>query len=187
MNDDSWVPQMTPDVRVITYTSEATNIVGGNTLGERQIFARDLGDSIGATFCPGVANSTGSPATLAARGSTAIADNDVTLEAASLPQQSFGYFITSRAQNIVAGPGGSQGTLCLGGSIGRFVGPGQIQNSGMSGTIQLALDLSALPQPTGPVSVVAGETWNFQAWYRDSTAGGAPTSNFTEGVEVPFM
>ena len=28
-----------------------------------------------------------------------------------------------------------------------------------------------------------GETWDFQAWYRDGSAG---TSNFTDGIEVMF-
>jgi hypothetical protein len=28
-----------------------------------------------------------------------------------------------------------------------------------------------------------GETWDFQAWYRD---GAASTSNFTDGIEVMF-
>jgi len=30
------------------------------------------------------------------------------------------------------------------------------------------------------------QTWNFQAWYRDSF-GGAATSNFTDAVSVVFL
>ena len=81
--------------------------------------------------------------------------------------------------------GGSQGDLCLAGDTGRYVGPGQIQNSGASRSIALALDLTAAPSPTGSVSVTAGETWVFQGWYRD--ANPTITSNFTDAVSVQFQ
>ncbi|MEM9801024.1 MAG: hypothetical protein AAGA20_11920, partial [Planctomycetota bacterium] len=89
-------------------------------------------------------------------------------------------------QSFVVNPGGSAGNLCLGGSIGRFVGPGQIQNSGAAGAISLATNLDLQPTPTGPVQVVAGETWNYTCWFRDS-ASGTPTSNFSDGLEVIFQ
>jgi hypothetical protein len=43
---------------------------------------------------------------------------------------------------------GSLGVLCLGGSIGRYVGPGQIQNTGGTGAFCLLLDLTQTPTPT---------------------------------------
>ena len=110
----------------------------------------------------------------------------VTLVANQLPQQVTGFFLASRTQEFTANPGGSHGDLCVGGEIGRFVGPGQIQNSGSSGTFQLALDLTRTPQPTGFVSVTPSETWNFQAWHRDSSVG-IPLSNFTDAVSVTFQ
>ncbi len=82
--------------------------------------------------------------------------------------------------------GGSAGTLCLGGSIGRYVGPGQVLNSGAAGAFELVLDLTQHPTPTGLVAVQAGETWNFQAWYRDAV-GGTPVSNFTSGRSIAFQ
>jgi hypothetical protein len=118
-------------------------------------------------------------------GSIASANN-LRVTAASLPLQAFGYFLTSRTQGFVANPGGSQGNLCLGGSIGRYVGPGQIQSSGQSGFIALQLDLTNMPQPAGSVAVQVGQTWSFQSWYRDSI-GGSATSNFTSGVAVTFQ
>jgi hypothetical protein len=42
----------------------------------------------------------------------------------------------------------------------------------------------ALPQPTGAVSAQVGETWNFQAWYRDSNP--VNTSDFTDAIGVEF-
>ncbi|MEZ6015470.1 MAG: LamG domain-containing protein [Planctomycetota bacterium] len=144
------------------------------------------GGGPGTNYCaPGVANSTGNAAAMGASGSATVANNDLVLEASALPNNAFGFFLTSRTQGMIMNPGGSQGTLCLGGSIGRYVGAGQIKNSGATGAIQLAVDLTQHPTPTGLVSVAPGETWNFQAWFRDSINGTA-TSNFTDGLEVTF-
>ena len=118
-------------------------------------------------------------------GSSVVGLNDLVLEAADLPPNSFGFFLTSQSQGFVTSPGGSAGNLCLGGAVGRYVGQGQIQNSGGSGEISLVLDLTAMPTPTGFVPVQPGDTWNFQAWYRDANPG--PTSNFTDAVSVRFL
>jgi hypothetical protein len=122
---------------------------------------------------------------LSARGSTLVAQNDLLLQVQALPAGSFGFFLASRTQGLVAQPGNSVGILCLGGAIGRYVGPGQIQSSGMAGSFQLTLDLTRTPTPAGLVAVAPGESWNFQAWYRDSL-GGTSTSNFTQGLAVTF-
>ena len=63
---------------------------------------------------------------------------------------------------------------------------GQIKNSGGAGTFDLTLDLNLTPTPIGLVSIAAGETWNFQAWYRDAV-GGAATSNFSDGLSIGFL
>jgi hypothetical protein len=71
------------------------------------------------------------------------------------------------------------------GSIGRYVGPGQVQNTGATGGFSLQLDLTQTPTPTGFVVVAAGETWHFQTWHRDAV-GGVATSNFTDAVSITF-
>jgi hypothetical protein len=119
-------------------------------------------------------------------GSASIAANDLTLEASRLPNNSFGYFITSLTQAITPNPGGSQGVLCVGGQIGRYTGPGQIKNSGATGAFSLLLNLNQIPTPTGFVPALVGQTRSFQSWHRDSV-GGAPTSNFTNGLSVTFQ
>ncbi|MGD2017333.1 MAG: zinc-dependent metalloprotease [Planctomycetota bacterium] len=140
---------------------------------------------VGTVYCdPAAVNSTGSPATISAEGSELVADNDVTLTVESLPVNSVGYFLASQTQGFIANAGGSQGNLCLGGSIGRYIN--SVLNAGTTGTYSLQLDLTAVPQPTGFVGVTAGETWNFQSWYRDVVIG-IPTSNFTEAVEILFQ
>lgn len=142
---------------------------------------------VGTSYCgPAIANLTGLPAEISATGEVTVASNDVTLHVSSLPANSFGVFLVSQATDLVPAAGGGQGTLCLGGSIGRYSGPGQIQNSGAAGEISLPLDLRQTPQPTGFVSVLASETWYYQAWYRDAV-GGVATSNFTDGLEIAFQ
>jgi len=141
---------------------------------------------VGANYCAAATNSTGVTGAMSAAGSAVAASNALTLTASRLPNNAFGFFLTSRSQGFVQNPGGSQGNLCLSGAIGRFVGPGQIKNSGATGAISLALDLTRQPTPTGFVAVVAGDTWNFTAWYRD-VVGGTATSNFADGLAVTFL
>jgi len=140
---------------------------------------------IGTNYCTANVNSTGATGSISATGSDQVANNNLSLVASDLPNNSFGFFLTSQTQAQVPNPGGSSGNLCLGGAIGRYVGPGQVLNSGATGTFTLPLDLTSTPQPTGLVSVQAGETWNFTTWHRDAT-GGTTTSNFTDGLEITF-
>ncbi|MEZ6014942.1 MAG: hypothetical protein R3F49_07510 [Planctomycetota bacterium] len=174
------------DARSAPFTGAGTWFQSRGLHGE-VTYVVGFGGGVGSTYCaPAVANSTGAGGTLRASGQRAAAANDVTVVAGALPMNSFGFFLASMTQGSVGQPGGSQGTLCLGGAIGRYVGPGQIQNSGATGSFSLALDLTQTPTPNGLVSVNAGETWNFQAWYRDSV-GGVATSNFTEGLSIDFL
>ncbi|MEM6672691.1 MAG: hypothetical protein AAF726_07585 [Planctomycetota bacterium] len=145
--------------------------------------------TLGSTFCsPNQTNSLGGWGVLAASGSDVVADNDLTLHVTDLPQNSFGFVIVSATQGFVPGVPGP-GILCLSGQIGRFVGPGQIQSSGSSGSFDLPVDLGQIPTPTGFVTTMAGDTWNFQAWYRDVHPFNppVPTSHFTSGVEIVFQ
>jgi hypothetical protein len=139
--------------------------------------------TIGSTYCASTPNSSGSEGILSITG-TAIAErNTIALTANDLSMNSFGYFLTSRTQGMTSNPAGSEGILCLGGSVGRYVGPGQIRFSGASQSIRIYLDKDSVPQPLGFVSFLPGETWNFQAWHRD-TVNGTPTSNFTDAVSL---
>ena len=106
-------------------------------------------------------------------------DNDVTLMVDQLPLH-FGYFLTSQTQGFF-NPPGSQGIICLSGTIGRY---NQIANiiQGPCGSLQV--DLTAIPV-NPPTAVLPGDTWNFQAWFRDNNPG--LTSNFTDGVSITFL
>ena len=141
---------------------------------------------MGTSYCTAAVNSTGASGQISALGSDVAADNNVVLTSSSLPQNAFGFFLTGQTQGFTQTPGGSSGNLCLGGAIGRYVGAGQILNSGSIGAFTLFLDLAATPTPTGLVSVATGETWHFQAWYRDAFIG-IPISNLTDGLALTFL
>ncbi len=136
---------------------------------------------IGDNYCAAALNSAGLTGVISASGSDTAVDNNVVLTASDLPPNQFGIFLTSLDQDFVPGLGGvSNGNLCLGGVIGRI---NTIRNAGSGGTYSLALNLMALPQGSGTMAAVAGDTWYFQSWHRDGVGFG---SNLTNGVSVTF-
>ncbi len=148
------------------------------------VYIVDLTLSIGTNYCTAVANSSGAAGTMSAEGSLAAANDNVTLTASNLPLNQFGIFATSMTQAFNPGASGtSNGNLCLGGIVGRFTLPSQILGTGNTGSFSLPLDLAMIPQGNGVVTIMAGETWNFQAWHRDQVGLG---SNFTDGLEITF-
>jgi probable HAF family extracellular repeat protein len=141
-------------------------------------------DEIGIPYCDSQSypNSTLCSGRAYANGSTLFSANDITVGATALPLNAFGFFLTSRNQGSVFPVNNSQGRLCLGGFIGRYVGPGQIKNSGTTGAFSIMVNLTLMPQPFGGVSSQPGDSWHFQAWYRD--ANPQTISNFTDAVTV---
>ena len=137
----------------------------------------------GTPYCGSVPNSTGLGGRIRSFGTDRAAANNLTIEAFQLPANTFGLLATSPTSDFTANPGGSQGNLCLGGAIGRYVAPGQIVSSGADGRFSLELDLDQTPTPSSFISIVAGNRY-FQAWHRDVNPG--QTSNFTEGLAVRF-
>lgn len=138
----------------------------------------DLDAVVTTAYCgPAVPNSTGAAATLVGLGSDVAADRFFVLRASSLPPSAVALPIVSRTQGLFPGAGGSMGTLCLGGSIGRL----PIRFADASGAFDARTDTGALPMGAGTVAAAAGETWTFQAWYRDQNS-----SNFTDAAEVLF-
>ncbi len=165
---------ITPDGSTIVGLSKAESLTRWRDSSE-----------IGSAYCgPAVPNSTGQHGALVATGTNTPQFGPLVLSASSLPTSAFGYFLASTAAMPPTPVVQSQGLLCLGGEIGRFVGPGQILNSGPTGEFQFTLPTHAMATPTGLVSVQHGETWHFQAWYRD--ANPQITSNFTNLVLVTF-
>jgi len=140
-----------------------------------------MGDP-GTNYCTANPNSTGASGSIAAAGSTFVVDNDLTLTASNLPVAQFGIFIVGDAQ---AQTPLAQGFLCVGGTIGRYQQPNQIQQSDTNGEFSLQIDLTGIPQGQIPVPTAIGDTWNFQAWYRDVGPSG-PGANLTDGISITF-
>ena len=173
---------------IVSLPEHGTVVIAGGTEWPSTIGPLDnvdifrLIDPLGTTYCsPANPNSTGQPGTLRALGAEMARDNFVTLEARDLPADEFGYFLVGSSMDFVANPGGSQGNLCLGGSIGRY--DQKVLSSGPEGSFAISVDLRSLP--TSPRhDVQPGETWSFQAWYRDKAP--QATSNFTDAVSITF-
>jgi len=160
--------------------SVVTPTRSGNVWGAE--FQSAAGKDVGTNYCgPANFNSTGQSAEISGFGSDVASVNFLELTASLLPPNKFGYFLNSQTQDFKPFAGGSNGNLCLGQPIGRHAK--QIQDSGAAGEFTITVDLAQLPAAGGPHTVVAGETWNFQAWFRDTNA----TSNFTDGLSILFQ
>ncbi len=192
-NTGGWILASHDLAAIVTPTSQVqlrfrASDLGGGSIVEAAIddleiseFSCGGGGPLGTRYCsPASQNSSGTSGTLDLAGSAVLADNDLTLEASGLPQNQFGLFVTS--QTTGSATVGS-GTLCVAGQIGRFSGPGQIQNSGASGSFSLAVDLTGGWPVAGVNAPAPGETWHFTTWFRDVGA----TSNFTDAVSLTFQ
>ncbi|MDF1838580.1 MAG: hypothetical protein P1V35_11990, partial [Planctomycetota bacterium] len=145
-----------------------------------QMVIAELGD-VGTSQCiPLTQNSTGMHGVLGAWGSDVRDAYNLRMDGASLPPNSIALLLTSQTFGITPNPGGSQGTLCLGGAIGRF--RQEVQPTGPTGTFSIPLDWQAIPSPTGPIVAMAGQTFHFQAYYRDLNPG--QTTNLTNSLEI---
>ncbi|MCP3919785.1 MAG: PQQ-dependent sugar dehydrogenase [bacterium] len=155
--------------------------------GVGELYVADLGGSVYKivrecgfeTYCETTPNSTGLSARAIASGSARIASNELILTASNLPANQFGHFFMSSTRDFVPLFGGSQGNLCVAPPIYRFAD--DIWNSGPSGSATFYPDLVDLPPG---VMVRAGDTWYFQAWFRDRNP--TRTSNTTNGASVRF-
>ncbi|MCP3917061.1 MAG: hypothetical protein GY711_16055 [bacterium] len=151
-----------------------------------------VGLAVGTSYCANAENSTGLPGRMVVTGDPSVSQpvGSFALNATDLPLAQFGYFLASDGAGIFS-PATSNGNFCLalGPNLGRY--DGDIQNSGITGTFSFGLDLSAIPVAVGlPHMLMAGETWYFQRWYRDSAApsqGACCTNNFTDGIAVQFI
>lgn len=138
-------------------------------------------DPLGTSYCMAEPNSTGTFARTEAEGSSRVSGSTFGLLLEDAPPGVFTYFLASMTTGNVPFAGGSQGRLCLGGTIGRYIA--QVGQVSPSGTYALDVNLNSIP--TTPTSVVLpGDTWYFQSWYRDVNP--TTTSNFSLPISVEF-
>lgn len=144
-------------------------------------------DSVDSTVeCNGAAlNSSGQTGRIQALGDGAASGDDVVLYADRLPAFQTVLFLNSREPGSMPMVGGGAGTLCLGGSVNRYLGPGEVSFSTPLGEAWLRLSLPNSPDGAIVSPVLAGETWYYQAWHRD-VVGGAQTTNLTGAVAVTY-
>ena len=140
---------------------------------------------VGQPYCPVNPNSSGQMSTLFATGSSQVQGGHLTFRTTQMPLDVFGFIVAGDGQMFIPNPGGSEGNLCVGPSLGRGVGD-VIFSSGPFGASTVVLNQFIVPIPSGSVPVLPGQTWTFQTWHRDTIAGNA-TSNFSNAVEILFQ
>ncbi len=150
----------------------------GRINARRSLEALELDPSlIGYSCTPAVPNSSGSSARITARGSVAVAADDLVLSAEGLPASTFGFFLMGEGADVIV-PINSVGNLCIvGGRLLRVAPP--ILNSGSTGAFEFAAGTLSVPSLG---AIQPGETWGFQAWFRD----GAMSSNLSDSLRVTF-
>jgi hypothetical protein len=118
-------------------------------------------------------------------GSIMTSADDLVLLADALPKNKFGlFYMGGGTLNLPIG----DGVLCVGsGGVGTF--RYGVQNSGAAGLVTLGPGIVALSCasffPTG--CIAAGDTWYFQAWYRDPAGPCSGGFNFSNGIRVEFV
>ena len=118
-------------------------------------------------------------ARLLTAGDFTAANNSLVFNATGVPPGKFGYMLVGQGTKVV-NPPGSQGQICLtGGPIGRY--PGQVMVANNGGALG-PFTPSIIPLPNNLGTVMTGETWNFQCWFREV----GNTSNFTDALAVTF-
>ncbi|MEM6569481.1 MAG: hypothetical protein AAF957_13795 [Planctomycetota bacterium] len=158
--------------------SGASSLDGAYLRGEFGIGAA------GVPYCTAAPNSTGHRAWISANGDSSATSLHALL-CVDAPVGTPCFILTSREPAFVPGVAGSAGNLCLGGLFfGRF--SNQVGLTSTNGTYSLAMHPEAIAQPNGTIAANPGETWYFQAWFRDGSPSG-PTSNLSNGVAIEFV
>jgi hypothetical protein len=156
--------------------------------------------SVGTPFCdPATNNSTGGPAVLTGSVNAGVGSGMHLEMTGGVPGQLAYCLVGNEATSGLAI---SNGQLCLVGtptaqlfrynvagspmnSIGGFDGTGTMINTVGTSTTGFGFDIPTLVPATVPIAIMAGDTWHFQGWYRDTPAG-VGTSNFTNGLSLTF-
>ena len=131
----------------------------------------------------GCANSTGAGAVLAACGSSSVAADNLVLELTGLPPNSVATVFMGTAQITWPLGDGLRVVGAGGGTLRRF----PLQQADPLGDFASGPGIAASTQafPTA-TQIHAGQSWNFQCWYRDATGACGGTTNLSNGLRVDF-
>ncbi|MFT4538658.1 MAG: hypothetical protein ACI835_001095 [Planctomycetota bacterium] len=146
----------------------------GGVTESHDVLSWVLGSSeLGTRYCVTSVNSTGGSAMIEGSGSPSVLTNDLTFTSQPIPNQP-SVFLYAPTQ--VTQPFGN-GFLCASGGVTTLP-----VVFGSSNAATQRIDLTTLPA-SAPIS--AGETWNFQHWFRDPTAGGS-YHNLSDAISITF-
>ncbi len=126
-------------------------------------------------FCTTSANSVGSGSIIFMSGSGSVAANDFGVYADFNPPNQNGIFFMGPNETSV--PFGN-GNLCVNGALTRY----PVVQCDALGLASYAVD-NTVPPALG--KIVAGSTWKWQFWYRDTMGGGA-FFNLSDGLSVSY-
>ncbi len=156
--------------------------------------------------CSVTNHSGGYPADLVALGTHHVSANSFSLKVSQLPRTGTTAYLLnaflspqqslSVASNPSLGGVAASGNVCIAGDIfGRHLFGNDIY-IGAGGSFEVAVDLTDVPSPRNGIrlptpahdstSVLAGETWYWQCWFRDAQEG-AGHSNFSNAISVTFQ
>jgi hypothetical protein len=131
----------------------------------------------------GCQNSTGIGALMSAAGSTSVGLDNLVLTTSQMP--AFRQCITIMSANLSVPLPFYDGRRCLQSPMSRF----GVQNSGAGGTTAIGPGLAAYSVANFlPANwIVAGSTFGFQTWYRDSTGPCGTGSNMSSAISATFV
>jgi hypothetical protein len=125
------------------------------------------------SYCVGAPNSVGPGAVMSWQGTPNISTNNFEIITVGCPVNTAGLFFYGNGQTQAAF---GNGFRCVSGSLYRFP---------RTTTDFLGDARQLINYPTAPAPISAGQTWNFQFWYRNAAAGGAGF-NLSNGLSVVF-
>jgi len=147
--------------------------------GAEAVYVLSYRPAVGMSYCTSLPTSTGNASEISAFGTERIGRDALNLQANNVPTGQFGLFYYG--QNTASVPIGN-GIRCVG------AGPAGLARLSVhaadgAGLLTHRLDYDAAPNAA--LMITAGSTWRFQAWFRDTPAGGAGF-NFSTGIEFTF-
>lgn len=188
------------NIRVVNDTGVTIDIVvrvdrfGSGENSYEMLAQVTTNETYGEVICSGNDNSTSRSARLTASGSDVASNNALVLDVNEAANQQFGLFFASQ-DDIRVDIAGSDGTLCIGSlTIARF--NDSLVETSVVGAASYTPNLASIPFENGgsstPFAVMAGDSLNFQFWYRDvrndpMSPTPVPTSNFSDAIAVTFQ
>ena len=181
---DFVAPSATVQLRFIASDLGSGSIVEA-AIDDLEVTDVDCGSCSGTTvtsYCTSTPNSTGGGALMSFNGTTSIASNDFEVTVTGGVPGAFGLFYYGPGQ--ISAPFGD-GVRCVGaGGLGIFrLNPPQVL--GVLGDATRHVDYTQGPPSSGNGAIHAGDTWNFQFWYRDTPAGQSGF-NLSDAISVLF-